>query len=150
MASGSFTRQFQAARAVDECWQVLTDVDRMAGWVEILHRVVTRAPLETYEVTLEDRLGQFQLKADLNITVTEAEPPARIRFHAEGHDRQVGARLVVDAGMRIEPAAEDTLVSFDGAYSVEGRVATMGGPMIHRKADVIVEQFITRAEKELG
>lgn len=149
MASASFERHFKSPRPAEECWQVLTDVDRMADWVAIVHQVVTHAPLKSYSATLEDRIGPFRLRADLAIDVTDAVAPDHIRFRASGQDRQVGSRLTIDARMRLERSGDETRVRFDGTYSVEGRVASMGGPMIRHKADAILAQFISRAEGEL-
>ena len=88
-------------------------------------------------------------RADLAIDVTDVVAPDHIRFRASGQDRQVGSRLTIDARMRLERNDDETHVRFDGTYSVEGRVASMGGPMIRHKADAILEQFISRAEEEL-
>jgi carbon monoxide dehydrogenase subunit G len=149
VTTGSFERQFETPRPAEECWAVLTDVDRLAGWVGIVGQVITRTPLVAYGASLEDRMGPFRLRADLDIRVTEREVPAHIRFRASGQDRQVGSRLTVDAGMHLVPNAGRTIVRFDGTYSVEGRVATLGGPMIRHKADAILDQFLSRAEEEL-
>jgi carbon monoxide dehydrogenase subunit G len=150
MTSGSFERHIETTRPADACWAILTDVDRMAGWVGIVGQVKTLSPLEAYEATLEDRLGPFRLRADLDVRVTESEPPRKIRFVATGEDRHVGSRLSVTAGMHVESDARKTVVRIDGTYSVEGRVATLGAPMIRRKADAILEEFTSSAQRELA
>lgn len=149
MASGSFERTVRTDRSPAECWVVLTDVDRMATWVDIVRDVVTHRPLESYRATLEDRVGPFRLLADLDIDVTDVVENERISVSASGQDRQVGSRLTVRAAMALDASDEGTTVRFEGAYSVEGRVATVGAPMIRRKAEAIVEKFTTRAEREL-
>jgi carbon monoxide dehydrogenase subunit G len=150
MASGSFERAFVSSRTPAECWTVLTDVDQLAGWVDIVRDVTTHAPLSSYGATLEDRIGPFSLRADLDVSVMEAEEPHRVMFEASGQDRQVGSRLHIRAGMELDRSNETgTHVRFSGTYAVEGRVATLGAPMIHRKAAAILDKFTARAEQEL-
>lgn len=149
MASGSFERVIRTDRTAAECWAVLTDVDRISSWVDIVRDVITHRPLESYRATLEDRVGPFRLRADLDIGVTDAIENERISFQASGQDRQVGSRLSVRAAMALAAVDGVTTVTFEGAYSVEGRVATVGAPMIRRKAEAILEKFTTRAEREL-
>lgn len=149
VVSASFDRAFESTRPPSECWAVLTDVDRIAGWVDIVRDVVTHDHLSAYSATLEDRVGPFRLRADLEVAVVDAEENARIAFEASGQDRQVGSRLSVSASMTLTPRPEGTAVSFSGTYAVEGRVATVGAPMIRRKADSILGKFLDRAEQEL-
>lgn len=149
MASGSFEHSFHSTLNPADCWAVLTDVDRLAGWVDIVSDVTVRDYLKSYGATLEDRIGPFRLRADLDISVTEARDGARIAFEATGQDRQVGSRLTIRAAMTLDPAEAGTTVRFDGTYAVEGRVATVGAPMIRRKADAVLAKFVTRAESEL-
>jgi uncharacterized protein len=149
MASGSFDRALHSSQSPAECWAVLTNVDRLADWVEVVNDVTVHDYLKSYGATLEDRIGPFRLRADLDIAVTDARERELIAFEATGQDRQVGSRLTISAAMTLEPAAEGTTVRFKGTYAVEGRVATVGAPMIRRKADAILEKFIARAESEL-
>jgi uncharacterized protein len=128
---------------------VLTDVDQMATWVDIVHDVVTHQPLVSYSATIEDRVGPFRLRADLAVSVTDSVEARRVEFEASGRDRQVGSHLRIQAAMELEPEEGGTRVRFHGSYAVEGRVATLGAPMIHRKATAILDKFAARAEREL-
>ena len=151
MPTDTFRRRFDTPRSPQECWEVLTDVDRVASWVPIVHDVVTVAPLRRYTAVLEDRVGPFRLRADLELQVTRLEPGQSIAFRAEGQDRQVGSRLVVEALMTLTGGATDaTAVDLAGSYSVEGRVATLGASVIRHKAEAIIAQFSGRAEEELS
>jgi uncharacterized protein len=128
---------------------VLTNVDQMATWVDIVHDVVTHQPLVSYSATIEDRVGPFRLRADLAVSVTHSVDARRVALEASGTDRQVGSHLRVQAAMELEPDDQGTSVRFHGTYAVEGRVATLGAPMIHRKATGILDKFASRAEREL-
>ena len=151
MPSQSFARQLRASAEPERCWQVLTDVGLMTSWVQILHDTKEIAHLERYAAVLQDRVGPFSLRADLDIRVTVPEPGRHIEVRAQGEDRQVGSRIAVDATLRLEPQPEGgALVSVQGRYQVTGRAAAMGAGIIRKKADTILEEFFTHAAEELG
>ena len=70
MASEKFNRSTTVAADAATTWTALTDVDRLAGWVGILHDVKEIERLDTYTAVLEDRVGPFKLRADLSVDVT--------------------------------------------------------------------------------
>ena len=149
MASGEVHRELVSARGTKECWEILTDPHRVASWVDVVDSVEELEPLAAYQGVLQDRVGPFQLRADLSITVTELADEQLIRFVAEGEDRQVGSRLHIDAGMRLSPGEKGgSLLQFSGSYKVEGRIATLGDAMIHKKATAAFEQFLENAAQE--
>lgn len=150
MAGGSVEVTLWSSRTVVDCWAVLTDVGRIAGWVDIVRDVAVHHPLRSYTVTLEDRIGPFRLRADLDVIVTKVVEHQQISVMADGRDRQVGSHLSVSGTMGLSPDDEGTSIRFEGTYAVEGRVATVGAPMIRRKADSLVTQFVARVKEELG
>lgn len=147
----SFSRDIAVAADPATCWAVLTDVPRLVDWVTIVHDAEEIAPLERYTALLADRLGPFKLRADLDIRVSEVVEPQHLRLQAEGEDRQVSSRIVVDAGMSlVGQGREETVVTVSGSYEVSGRIATMGAGMIRQKATKILDEFFDRAAAELG
>ena len=151
MPSQNFARQLQAGADPERCWQVLTDVGLMTTWVRIVHDTKEIAPLERYAAVLQDRVGPFSLRADLDIRVTVPQAGWHIDVAAQGEDRQVGSRISVAASLRLEPRPEGgAVVSVRGRYQVTGRVAAMGAGIIRKKADTILEEFFSHAADELG
>lgn len=147
MPSASFERSIQVGVPADVCWPVLIDVDRVAGWVSVVSGVTELEHLSSYEAVLSDRFGMFNLKADLSAKVVELEEGHRIRFHAEGRDRQVNTYISVEAELRLDPVEGGTLIHVSGEYKVLGTVATMGAGTIQKKADKILEEFFSAAEQ---
>jgi carbon monoxide dehydrogenase subunit G len=146
----TFTRDLTVGADPATCWRVLTDVARLVDWITIVDDAKEIAPLETYTAVLMDRIGPFKLRADLEISVSEVVEGERIRVHAEGEDRQVSSRIVVDAVLTLAPGPNGTVVAVNGSYEVSGRVATMGAGMIKQKAAKILDDFFGRAQRELG
>lgn len=133
------------------CWSTLTDVPQLVTWVSVLERSEEVTPLDRYTAVLADRLGPFKLRADVDITLTDVRPGEHVVVHAEGEDRQVGSRIVVDAVLDISDRdAGGSTVSVDGAYEVTGRVASMGSSTIRKKADKILDEFFGHLSSSLG
>lgn len=149
MAKERVERTMSVGLPPTEAWERLTEVERVASWVPVLHEVTERSPLSAYDAVLADRVGPFTLKADLAIHVTRAERPLVLAIQASGEDRQVRARIAVEAALHLAAAATGTDLRLEGTYEVTGRVATLGASTIKAKAHKIVDEFCARAGKEL-
>lgn len=128
----------------------MTDVHRVADWVEVVGNVDELKYLSKYRARLTDRLGPFRLAADLDVEVVEADAERLIRFVADGEDRQVASRILIEAQLGLAAGESGTTVSVEGKYEVTGRVATLGASMIKSKGEKILDQFFTAAENEFG
>lgn len=149
MPSGQLSRTLEVAASPSDCWSVLTDVHRIAGWVTIAHDVTEIESLKRYTVVLQDKFGPFKLHADMEVEVTDVDTEKKIRFRGTGTDRSVGTTISIDAGMELSPIDNGTSIQVEGSYQVVGTVASMGSSTIKKKADTIVEEFFAAAEKEL-
>jgi carbon monoxide dehydrogenase subunit G len=146
MPRTSFTRTMAVDGSAAEVWTVLTDVPRLVEWVSIVEDATVLAELSHYRAVLMDRLGPFRLRADLDIVVSDVEVGRRLVVDASGEDRQVGSRLSVHVTMRLAERDERaTDVTFDGAYEVTGRVASMGSGTINKKATKVIDDFVASA-----
>jgi carbon monoxide dehydrogenase subunit G len=145
-----FSRKITVSAPTAEIWPVLLDFRTVASWVSIVGGVEEQVPLERYSALLEDRLGPFKLRADLDVRVTDHEPGRRISIAAAGEDRQVASRIAVSATVGTEPAASGTALSVTGHYEVTGRVATLGAGSIRKKGDKMLDEFFAAAERRLG
>ena len=158
MPVAQFVRTIAVSRDVPTCWSILTDVERIAGWVSIVGPVEEREHLKAYTTVLEDRMGPFRLRAALDIEVTDVVEQRSLSLRAQGEDRQVASRIAVDATLRLdgdgdgdgEGDGHGTSVTVDGSYEVTGRIATLGASMIRSKAQKLLDEFFAAAERELA
>jgi carbon monoxide dehydrogenase subunit G len=151
MAADTFARTLTVTTDRAQAWDVLTDVDRLAGWVTIVHDVQELARLEKYTAVLQDRVGPFKMRADLDITADVVEPGRRIDISASGRDRALDTRIAVKATMVLSDiAAGGTSIEISGDYQVTGKAAGMGAGVIRKKADGIINDFFASAARELG
>lgn len=149
MPSVDFSRRVTVPAAPPAIWETVTDVSTVASWVTVVGSVEEHEPLSRYSAVLADRMGPFQLSADLDVTVTGISKPNSISFSADGEDRQVASRIKIDAEMRIELGDTGTVVDVEGRYEVTGRVAALGSSMIRAKGEKILDQFFSSLEAEL-
>jgi carbon monoxide dehydrogenase subunit G len=150
MPTVDFARTLSVGSSPEEVWAVVTDVERVAGWVTVLGAVEELTPLSAYRATLTDRLGPFRLSADLEVDVVEAVTNQTIRFLADGEDRQVSSRIQIEARLSISAQGNRTNLKVEGHYEVTGRVATLGASMIKAKGDKILDEFFQAAIRELA
>lgn len=150
MPAASFSRELELSASAESCWATLTDVPTLVSWVSVLNSGREIEPLARYEAILMDRVGPFKLRADLDIRLSDVQPPVAARVHAAGEDRQVGSRITVDAALKLSAGESGTTVTVDGTYEVAGRVATLGAGTIRKKADKILGEFFISLQKAMS
>jgi uncharacterized protein len=136
--------------APDAVWATVSDIPTVLSWISIVGAATEVAPPAQYAAVLEDRLGPFKLRADLRIAVQERREGELIRAHADGEDRQIGSRLIVDVELAVRAADGGTEVDVSGAYEVTGRPATLGAGSIRKKASRILDEFFASVRGALG
>lgn len=149
MPSEEFRRELVVGADPTRCWATLTDVPRLVEWISLLSDAEEQDPLRRYRAVLTDRLGPFSLRAELAIDVDELVMDRSLHLRAEGEDRHVASRIVVDGRLELVPAETGTRIRVDGRYEVTGRVASLGSAMIRKNANRIVEEFFDNAARDL-
>ena len=145
-----FTKTIQLTSAPATVWGAMLDVRRVASWLSIVRDVTDVDPPRRYTALLEDRLGPFAMRADLEVTV-EADPDRRrMRVAAAGEDRQIASRISATIDLGLSPRGEGTEVTVTGRYEITGRIATLGSGPIRKKGDKVLEEFFANLGRELG
>lgn len=141
MAEFVFDETVSVSGSPDAVWQLITDVPRLVGWIGVVHEAREIDPLSRYSAVIQDKVGMFKLRADLDIRMTEVDTGKRIVAHAEGQDRQIGSRIAIDAEVLLDPAPSATSVRVSGKYAITGNAATLGSSAIKRKGDKVINEF---------
>lgn len=151
MATEKVNRTIVVNSDRETTWSVITDVNELASWIGIVHDVEVLVFLEKYTAVLEDRVGPFKLRADLTIDVSVPRYGELVEVVATGMDRAMDSKIAISASVELsETEVGGTTISIDGKYQVTGRAASMGGGIIRKKADGVVSDFFSNAEKTLG
>jgi len=144
-----FAKTIRLDASPDAVWAAVRDVHRVASWLSIVREVRDVDPPRRYAALLEDRLGPFAMRADLDLTV-ETRDPRGLHVSAAGEDRQVASRIAATIDLAIEPEGTGTSLKVRGKYEITGKVATLGAGAIRKKGDKILEEFFDNAATALG
>ena len=144
-----FTKTIRLDASPDAVWVAVRDVHRVASWLSIVREVRDVDPPRRYAALLEDRVGPFAMRADLDLTV-ETRAPRGLHVSAAGEDRQVASRIAATIDLAVDPDGAGTSLKVTGKYEVTGKVATLAAGAIRKKGDKILEEFFDKAAKELG
>ena len=141
MAAFEFDRTVSVSGTPDAVWGLITDVPRLVEWISVVHDAREIQPLKQYSAVIQDKVGMFTLRADLDITMSEVDEGKRIVARAEGQDRQVGSRITIDAEVVLDAGPSSTEVRVSGSYEITGNAATLGTSAIRRKGEKVVKEF---------
>lgn len=142
------SRRLVVASPAERVRATLLDFHTVASWLSIVGEVRELAPGSRYAAVLEDRVGPFTLRADLEVRVrTEGD---RLLVDASGEDRQVASRI--SAHIEVSWAAGDTGTGVDvgGGYDITGRIATLGAGAIRKKGEKVLDEFCASLARALG
>jgi carbon monoxide dehydrogenase subunit G len=145
-----FQETVRLAASDDAVWSTVSDIPSVLSWISIVDSVSEVEPGRRYGAVLQDKLGPFKLRADLDIVVEEREERQRIRARGQGEDRQIGSRLIIEVTMALSEQDGGTAVDVSGSYEVTGRPATLGAGSIRKKAGRILSEFFGSAERALS
>jgi carbon monoxide dehydrogenase subunit G len=122
----------------------MTDFQRVAACIPGCENVTEQAPQERYHAVMKQRIGPFRLDVPLDIHVDELTAPNRIRAHASGRDRTTGTAVSTTLTITLDPTGDGTRLAIATDLQVTGRLATLGDPMIRKRADESFAEFATR------
>ena len=143
-----FDRTIELTAAPDAVWAAMLNVRRVASWIAIVREVRDVEPPRRYAALLEDRIGPFAMRADLDVTV-ETDGVA-MHVAAAGEDRQVASRISAAIDLAVAARGAGSTVTVHGHYEITGRIATLGSGPIRKKGDKILQEFFANLGRELG
>lgn len=151
VALEKFERTMNLGSSIERCWSILTDVEELVSWVEILHSAREVERLRSYTAVLESKVGPFNLRADLSISVDVIEDGTVVAVAASGRDRAINSQIDIEGQLRLTPLPDGgTTLSVSGKYQVTGRATSLGAGIVRKKGDTAVNQFVAGAERALG
>jgi len=132
------TDSFGIALAVDDAWELLNDVERIAPCVPGAH-LLERVD-EEYRGIVKVRLGALSAEYSGAARFTPDEERRRIVIVAEGDGAQGDAEARITA--TLEPvSAVTTQVNVDATIEIGGRLAQIGQRLLPGVSEVLTAQF---------
>ena len=131
-------------------WEFLWDMERLARCLPGCQDVKELEPRQKYEVVVEERIGPFKTRLEMNVTVVEMDKERKVRLLAVGKDKKLGASTRTELEVNLEALASGgTALEIVAEIQVVGRIASLGQVPIKRKAQDVIQRFAKAIEAEL-
>lgn len=144
-------KQLTVNGSQSEVWNILWDVERIAGCIRGCSDVTVVEPEKRYTARITQRIGPFQVSFPLLIDVLESTPEESITVVASGKDARIGSRLKATMRLALRQVEEArTTIEIDTEVALQGRIATLGQSIVSRKADEEIGHFSTALQRELS
>jgi carbon monoxide dehydrogenase subunit G len=145
-----FEQRLEVQAEVAEVWGFLWDVQRLARCLPGCQEVRELQPQKSYEVVVEERVGPFNARFEMDVEVKEMRPEQLVRLIAAGKDKKLGASTRSDLEVKLETLDFDgTALHIVADIQVIGKIAALGQVVIKRKAREIVGEFAKAIAAEL-
>ena len=133
-------------------WSFLMDVPKAAACVPGAQDVRQLDSDTDYSGIMKVRVGPISLTLSGNIKVDERDEAAgRASMSAQASDRRIGGAVNAKVTMTIsEPNPGQTHLTVVTDANVLGKLGEFGQPVIRKKSEQIMQQFVLNVQKQLS
>ena len=144
-----FEERVEVPTGKADVWRFLWDVERVAKCMPGCQEVREVSP-ERYEVVIEERMGPFKIRFDMEVEVLERREEELVRLGVQGSDRKLGTSSRGELEVHLEGLdSGSTALDIAADIQVTGKVASLGQAAIKRKAQDVVQKFAEALAAEL-
>ncbi len=131
-------------------WQFLMDVPKVAQSLPGVESV-SRIDDTTYQGTLKVRVGPISLNLQGKIIVEERDQERwRASLRAEANDRVAAGAVKGKTTMELkEVSPTETELVVETDVNILGKIGEFGQPIIRKKADQMLRQFVENMKQQL-
>ena len=145
-----FDQRIEVKASPDRVWALLWEVDRVARCLPGCQEVQMVEAQKKYSVVVEQRVGQFKTRFNMDVDVVQFEEGRSIRLLSKGQDKVLGASSKGELELTLEPLPSGgTILEIGADISVVGKIATFGQAIIKRKAQQVMDGFGAALAAEL-
>ncbi len=130
-------------------WAFLMDVPRVGRCIPGVEAI---RPLDDgrYRGVFKVQVGPIRLALEGTLTIEEQDRDAgRAAMRAEASDRRAGGGVRARMTMTLAAADGATEFTVDTDLSVLGKIGEFGQPTIKKKADSLMQEFVTNVQAAL-
>ncbi len=143
--SDSFTVESPASKV----WELLWDFPRLASCMPGCEEVEALDE-SNFKARVKQSVGPFRVEMDINFTIQEATPEERILVTGSGGDRRGNSLKINRAMLEMAPVSpKETQISYSIDFTLFGKLATLGYPMVKRKSRDVAIEFTRRISDAL-
>ena len=137
-----FDQRIEVQRPLADVWEFLWDIERLARCLPSCKDVREVEPQQRYTVVMEERVGPFKARFEMDVRVAELVPERLVRLEARGMDKKLGASTRVEMEVKLEETPGDGTALLIGAdVLVMGKIAGLGHSVINRKVQETMKAF---------
>jgi len=126
------------------------DVPKVAQSLPGVEKVEQLDP-DTYQGTLKIRVGPISINLQGKIIVEQRDRASwRATLRADASDRLAAGAVRAKTTMELKDlSATETELLVDTDVSIMGKIGEFGQPIIRRKADAMLKEFVENIKKQL-
>jgi len=145
-----FNQRAVIAVAREPLWDFLMDVPKVAQSLPGVEKIEQLDP-DTYQGTLKIRVGPISINLQGKIIVEQRDRDNwRATLRADASDRLAAGAVRAKTTMELkELSATETELLVDTDVSIMGKIGEFGQPIIRRKADTMLKEFVENIKKQL-
>ncbi len=145
-----FNQRAVIAVAREPLWDFLMDVPKVAQSLPGVEKVEQLDP-DTYQGTLKIRVGPISINLQGKIIVEQRDRASwRATLRADASDRLAAGAVRAKTTMELKDlSATETELLVDTDVSIMGKIGEFGQPIIRRKADTMLKEFVENIKKQL-
>ena len=135
---------FTVGSPASKVWELLWDFPRLASCMPGCEEVEA-VDESNFKARVKQRVGPFSVEMDIKFTIQEATPEERILVTGSGGDRRGNSLKINRAMLEMAPVSpKETQISYTLDFTLFGKLATLGYPMVKRKARDVGVEFSKR------
>jgi carbon monoxide dehydrogenase subunit G len=146
-----FSQRAKIPAAREPLWNFLMDIPKVARSLPGVD-AVKQIDDTTYEGTLKVRVGPISLSLQGKITLEERDQENwRAAMRADAADRMAAGAVKARTAMQLkELGPKETELVVETDVNILGKIGEFGQPIIRKKADAMLQQFIENIKKQLA
>lgn len=136
-------------------WAILDDADALARVLPGAESIEVTGPGE-FRGVLAARLQFLSVRADVQATFRDADPPRHLRLVLDGRPRGLAGSFRVSIPLDLVPRdgprgpASTTLADYEIELETTGRLATFGAPMLRDTMRRQIAALLANVDRELS
>ena len=131
-----------------EIWELVADIESVAGCIPGLEEFEKRGPLE-FDSVLVSRVGPVTSNFVLNTRLHRIVPETSLTATSEGEDPDLDSWVLAEQRFDLATTDSGTAIAITADVSITGRIATYGQRIIATKAEQVVLQTVSNVSELL-
>ncbi len=145
-----FEERIEVKAPAEDVWGLLWDIERLARCLPGCEAINELEPRRKYDAVVVERIGPFQARFGLELSVTKVDPERFVQVEVTGKDRKLAASMRGVMEARLERRGDEgTALDIIADVQVTGKIAGLGQVVIKRKSRDVIGRFAQAITAEL-